>query len=83
MEQSDKQPPPPTAEPLPATQAPPSNSADSASKVEWGIISAASLKEHYISMFQNFITEKNFENKCRILLDLFKMQIVFAGMLYE
>jgi len=53
------------------------------SKVEWGMASMASLKEQFISMFHEFTAETNFEKKCRLLLDLFKIQIVFAGVFYD
>ncbi len=53
------------------------------SKVNWENISISSLKEQFITKYHNFMEETNFENKCRLLLDLFKIQIVFAGMLYD
>ena len=53
------------------------------SRVEWGLISVLSLKEQFLSWFREFEIATKFENKCRLLLDLFKLQIVFAGMLYE
>lgn len=50
------------------------------SGVEWGMTSSRELfKASFISMFNNFAEEGNFESKCRLLLDLFKLQIVFAG----
>jgi hypothetical protein len=50
------------------------------SRVEWGMISSReSFKTQFVAMFNNFTEEVNFENKCRLLLDLFKLQIVFAG----
>lgn len=53
------------------------------SKVEWGMASMTSLKGQFISMFHEFTVETNFEKKCRILLDLFKIQFVFAGVFYD
>lgn len=54
------------------------------SKVEWHMISPRdSFKAQFISMFNEFTEETEFENKCRLLLDLFKLQIVFAGVSYE
>jgi hypothetical protein len=53
------------------------------SRVKWGVISVALLKEQFISMFQEFAAETNFEKKCRLLLDLFKLQIVFAGFSHD
>jgi hypothetical protein len=46
-------------------------------------ISASSFNEKFFAMFEEFSAESNFENKCRILLDLFKLQIVFAGASYQ
>ena len=55
-----------------------------ASTVEWGMISSReSFKAQFISMFNKFTQEENFENRCRLLLDLFKLQIVFAGVSYD
>jgi hypothetical protein len=54
------------------------------SNVKWGMISSwESFKARFISMFDEFTAAANFENKCRLLLDLFKLQIVFAGLSYE
>ena len=54
------------------------------SRVEWGMISSReSFKTQFVSMFSNFAEEANFESKCRLLLDLFKLQIVFAGISYD
>jgi hypothetical protein len=54
------------------------------SRVEWGIISSReSFKTQFVSMFNTFAEEGNFESKCRLLLDLFKLQIVFAGISYD
>jgi hypothetical protein len=55
-----------------------------ASRVGWGVISSRELfKKEFISMFNNFTEEVNFERKCRLLLDLFKLQIVFAGISFS
>lgn len=54
------------------------------SSVEWGMISSEeSFKTHFVSMFKRFVEEAQFESKCRLLLDLFKLQIVFAGISYN
>jgi hypothetical protein len=55
-----------------------------ASKVKWDMISSReSFKTQYVSMFNEFTEEANFENKCRLLLDLFKLQIIFVGISYD
>ena len=53
------------------------------SKIEWGRLSIPLLEEQFAPMFAEFEQEANFENRCRLLLDLFKLQIVFAGMSYD
>jgi hypothetical protein len=54
------------------------------SKIEWHMISSRELfKATFVSMFKKFTEEGNFESKCRLLLDLFKLQIVFAGISCE
>ena len=54
------------------------------SRVEWGMISSRdSFKTQFVSMFNKFTKEVNFEKKCRLLLDLFKLEIVFAGISYN
>jgi hypothetical protein len=45
--------------------------------------SLASLKALFDAMFDEFLLQSNFDKKCRLLLDLFKLQVVFAGLTYE
>jgi hypothetical protein len=47
------------------------------------ISSKQTFKTQFFSTFNEFVEEANFERKCRLLLDLFKLQIVFAGMSYS
>jgi len=42
-----------------------------------------SLRDRFLSLYREFVAETKFENKCRLLLDLFKLQIVFAGAFYD
>lgn len=53
------------------------------SRIEWNNLSVPLLKEQFVGVFDEFEKETNFENKCRLLLDLFKLQIVFAGVSYD
>lgn len=53
------------------------------SRIDWNDISLPLFRDQYVTMFREFETEANPENKCRVLLDLYKLQIVFAGMLYD
>jgi len=46
-------------------------------------VSLSTLKAQFLPMFDDFIAEQTFERKCSLLLDLFKLQIVFAGLSYE
>jgi hypothetical protein len=52
------------------------------SQLEWRALSLSSLKERFAALFDQFDKEGIFEKKCRYLLDLFKLQIVFAGIVY-
>lgn len=53
------------------------------SRIERNSFSIPLLKEQFASMFDEFEREANFGNRCRLLLDLFKLQIVFAGISYD
>ena len=47
------------------------------------VTSRAALKEEFTAMYREFSGETNFEKRCRLLLDLFKLQIIFVGMTYD
>ena len=47
-----------------------------------GAKSTDSLKEEFAFKYREFSEEMDFEKRCRLLLDLFKLQIVFAGLSY-
>lgn len=53
------------------------------SQVEWRHLSLSSLKQKFAGLFEKFDKEEVFEKKCRYLLDLFKLQIVFTGIVYD
>jgi hypothetical protein len=58
--------------------------AETDSKIKWGMVSSReSFNAQFVSMFNEFTEEVNFESKCRLLLDLFKLQVVFAGISYD
>lgn len=44
--------------------------------------SVPTFKDLFTFKFLEFTAELTFEKQCRLLLDLFKLQIVFAGFLY-
>ena len=49
----------------------------------WDGKSIDSLKAAFLNKYREFFDETDFERRCRLLLDLFKLQIVFAGLSYE
>ena len=53
------------------------------SKIEWGVVSVLALKELFVAIYREFDAEVDFVKKCRLLLDLFKIQIVFAGVTHD
>jgi hypothetical protein len=53
------------------------------STINWGDVSASAFNEQFTSKFREFAAESDFEKQCRLLLDLFKLQIVFAGYSYD
>jgi hypothetical protein len=56
---------------------------ETGSKLPQRVTSRAALKEEFTAMYREFAGETNFEKRCRLLLDLFKLQIIFAGMTYD
>ena len=48
----------------------------------WSEMSIASLKKEFFLKYQEFVVETSFEKRCRLLLELFKLQIVYAGLSY-
>ena len=53
------------------------------STIDWNAFEVQSLKDRFLSMYDEFVMETDFNNKCRLLLDLFKLEIVFAGAFYD
>jgi hypothetical protein len=53
------------------------------SSLEWDLTSLEQFTQRFNSVYEEFLAERIFERKCRLLLDLFKLQIVFTGMCYE
>lgn len=53
------------------------------SQLAWDALSLPRLKETFGALFEKFDKEEVFETKCRYLLDLFKLQIVFTGIVYD
>jgi hypothetical protein len=53
------------------------------SKIEWNAVSSTSISGQFVSTFDAFDREGSFERKCRLLLDLFKIQIIWAAMSYH
>jgi hypothetical protein len=53
------------------------------STVDWTTVTTVSVKDRYLFAYQEFIDETHFVKKLRLLLDLYKLQLVFAGMFYD
>jgi hypothetical protein len=53
------------------------------SDIRWDILSRPALISQFEQIYQRFVTENNFSNKSRMLLDLYKIQAVFAGAFHE
>jgi hypothetical protein len=53
------------------------------STIDWNTVTAQSVKDRYLFVYQDFIAETDFLKKYRLLLDLYKLQLVFAGMFYD
>ncbi len=53
------------------------------SAVGWDAMLMQSLREQFICKYQELLREGPFQPRCRLILDLFKIQIVVAGMLYN
>jgi len=49
----------------------------------WDQMSIETLKERFASIYERFSVESDFETRCGLLLDLFKLQIVFVGLSYR
>lgn len=53
------------------------------STISWDEVSVPTFNEQFTSKFHEFTAESKFEKQCRLLLDLFKLEIVLAGLLYD
>ena len=53
------------------------------STIDWNTIGVRSLRDEFVTRYNAFVAETNFEGKCRFLLDLVKLQIIFAGAFYD
>jgi hypothetical protein len=58
-------------------------SAESPTAGDWNIASLAHFRDLFAAQYRQLSVEETFPIRCRILLELFKLQIVFAGMVYE
>jgi hypothetical protein len=56
---------------------------ESRSTLPQSIVSMKALAESFIAVYRQFAQEKNFEKKCRLLIYLFKLQIIFVGLTYD
>jgi hypothetical protein len=51
--------------------------------VNWDQINRTTLWQVFLALYQQFRSERNFERQFRLLLDLFRLQLIFAGMNYD
>jgi hypothetical protein len=52
------------------------------SNIGWDSFLLDSFRRKYLTKFEELSKDGRFENRCRLLLDIFKMQLVFAGISY-
>jgi hypothetical protein len=52
-------------------------------RLEWKAVSMSSLKHEFETIYARFIEKEAFEERCRLLLDLYKLQIGLAAMTYD
>jgi hypothetical protein len=53
------------------------------SAIDWSVISKSSIEREFLSTFESLEQAQIFEDKCRFLWDLFKLQLAFAAILYD
>ncbi|HWF12059.1 MAG TPA: hypothetical protein VG297_26505 [Bryobacteraceae bacterium] len=46
------------------------------------ITSEDRLRTEFLAKYDQFLLDNSFEMRCRLVLDLFKLQIIFAGLMY-
>jgi hypothetical protein len=51
--------------------------------IDWDAINIGSIKDEFLFVYHAFEKETRFEIKCRLLLDLVKLQLVFAGAYFD
>jgi hypothetical protein len=57
--------------------------AETQSRLSWAATTPASLKREFLRLYPQFVTERIFEKKCRILLDLYKLELALAAITYD
>src|SRR5678809_259530 len=51
------------------------------STIDWNPINIRSVKDAFVSVYQAFVAQTDFNNKCRLLLDLVKLDCVRGSFL--
>lgn len=51
--------------------------------VNWDEISRTTLRQVFLALYQRFRSDQKFETQLKLLLDLFRLQLIFAGMNYD
>ena len=57
-------------------------SATKAGASHWEIVPPASLREHFIETYRSFENETEFLNRCGLLLDLFRLELILSTLAY-
>ena len=53
------------------------------SSIEWAPVTQQWITAEFKSLFEELNADHNFARRCRILFDLFRLQILFAALAYE
>jgi hypothetical protein len=53
------------------------------SDIDWKTVHVATIQDEFKVRFEKFEREQAFEERCRLLLDMFKLQLVFAAVSYQ
>lgn len=53
------------------------------STVNWNNGTAGSIEKEFLKLYDELLAQRDFLKRFRLLLDLYKLQIVYAGMFYD
>lgn len=55
---------------------------DTANQFIEEVVSKKSVKEEFIFYYQKFLAETDFDERCKLILILFRLQLIFTGLTY-